>query len=76
MKGRKGIPTQVSLSNTLDATMQPTFWHVNPPEGLTFAGYDSPYWAHSLIPIYFTFVLRKPSRIQILFLQGFIHPED
>lgn len=75
MKDRTGISTRVSLSNPLYTAMHPAFWHI-------FSLLNSWYLldtAHSigsgsLIPIYFTFALRKLSQIQILFLQVFIHP--
>lgn len=63
------------LSSPLPSALQPLFW----PEVL-LEGWDLLDPAHptalELIPIYFTFALRKPSQIQILFLQGFIHPEE
>jgi len=73
MKGRTGTPTQASPANSLYPTLQPIFWPIKPPEGLTSAGHCL-LWGS--IPTYFTPVLRKPSPIQILFPQGFTHPED
>lgn len=59
MKDRRGILTQVYLSNPLHSAMQPARGHVKPLQGLTSAGYCSLSWVREFTTYLFYICIRK-----------------